>query len=705
MKGQTIVLRNAGLWIAFALMSLGMSASAQTQGQVQQEPQPCPTTSTTSPNGTQGSNPSASANNVATAVKNLGGLFHKKKTTTANPNPCAPAAAGTTTTNANATTPGRGAAAAPGATTGINVDKPFTPPADVKIDVVQLAPYSQGTGFYVSPHGTHVLTPSHSGSRVQMIYDGVAGPVFDSFAIGRGGVAAFSADGSHYGYCGVSGDQMSIIVDGKEVGTSNQLEVDHFDCQVFFSPNSKHFYYITRAGSDTSHVHARFVIDGKDELDFGDLDTSNLVFSPDGEHYAAVLYPYPPKPGMELVVDGKISSWPGGSPIWSADSEHLFTLALAQSGKIQILYRDGQQVMSASRVRLGVLPTKIGLTAPPASDTPVAIAYNTNGDAGGVIREEWYLAVNGKQVPGSLIQKTGGSSGAAQIMNLIVNQDGKHYAAIYKGANSKEYLFSDGKRGRYYDSINAATVQFTSGTSQPIYVAANGGAQYLIVGDQETAVPNIEAIIVSPVGDHVGTEGFSGVIDGKPLNLSGANPLNTQVNGFSFTPDGNHYGYIVRTGGTLTLYVDGVPDTTHTWTLPGTDIKQQGGLWTAGSNIAYVCAPTGPAAGNQFGLCLNGKYAYFGPRPLFANLTLTPDASHIFFFERTGQGGFRLFLDGVPLVESFYMAPSGFPENTWEMEPDGRLQILAQDNTGIKRYTITPSSSTSVASLVGSAGH
>jgi hypothetical protein len=701
-----------------ALAALGTTALAQTQGQAQ--PQPCPAagaanTTATKNNGTaatvsndanQVSNTvTSTANSAASAMKSIGNLFHKKNANTATANPCAPAATPASMPASGAPAPSSAArrnataSAAPAAnSTGINWDKPFTPPADVKIDVTRMAPFSQGTPFYVSPHGTHVATPGHSGSRVQMTYDGVAGPVFDSFATGRANVVSFSQDGSHYGYCGISGETLTVIVDGKAVGTSNQLEADHFDCQVFFSPNSKHFYYISHAGPDLMHVHARFVIDGKTEVDFGDANPQNFVFSPDGEHFAAVMYPYPPgRQSMELVVDGKISSWPGGSPVWSADSRHLFTMG--QSGQTQILYRDGQQLMTATNISLASLPIKTGLTAPPAGDAPVAIAHNSNNGAGGVLREQWYLAMNGKQIPGTLLEKTGGG-GAAQIRNLFVSHDGKHYAAIFVGANGKQYLFSDGKRGQYYDGINPTTVQFTSGTSQPVYVAINGGVQYLIVGTQETAVPNIGSIIVGPVGDHVATEGDGGVIDGKPLNLSGGNPANTQVSGFAFTPDGNHYAYIVRGRSSLTLYVDGVPDTAHSWISPAAVVSNQAPLWTAGSNIVYLCASTNPAAGDQYGLCFDGKYAYFGPRPIFNNLTLTPDASHIFFYEGIAQGGFRLFLDGVPLLENFPMAPAGFPAGTWEMEPDGRLQILAQDNTGIKRYTITPSSSTSLAPLV-----
>ncbi len=701
------------------------TASAQAQN-TSAAPQNCgATTASTAPSGTtppangqngQNQTIQQSAQNVENAAKQVGSIFKKKPSSSnssATPAPCPPATA-TANPPANpaaGATPaaGRGAPAAsapPTATTGVNWNKPFTPPADVKIDVAQLGAVPQGSLFYVSPHGTHVAIQGHAGSRVQMIVDGVPGPVFDSFTSFGSVSLWFSPDGNHYGYCGVSSDHFTVIVDGKQVGTSPDLYISSFDCRIVFSPNSKHFYIISHAGTDANHVHARLIIDGKQEVDIGDVNEQNLIFSPDGEHFAAYLYEYPGKPGpngtgaMELVVDGKIMNWPGSAPVWSSDSAHLFTMGQSQQG--QILYRDGQQVMTASQITLGsalFMPSNPG---PPAADAPVAIAHTSNGGAGGVLKEQWYLTVNGKQVPGTLLEKTGGA-GSAQIMNLFVSKDGKHYAAIMRGANSKEYLFADGKRGLDYAGINPTSVQFTSGTFEPIYIAVNANVQYLIVGSQETAVPNIGSIIIDPVGDHVATEGDGGVFDGQPLNLSGGNPANTQVHALSFSPDGKNYAYVVLgRGGALTLYVDGAPDTTHSWITPPTGDKTS--LWTQGSNIVYECGSTNPATSNQIGLCFDGKYGYMAANPVFGNFTLTPDASHIYFTAGISAGGFRLFLDGVPLLEGFPLSVGAYQPSTWEIEPDGRLQILAQDNTGIKRYTITPGTSTSLAALVGGAG-
>lgn len=53
---------------------------------------------------------------------------------------------------------------------------PFSLPAGTKVEPTLLASQQQGAQFSVSPHGVHMATQSHTGSRPVMIYDGVPGP-------------------------------------------------------------------------------------------------------------------------------------------------------------------------------------------------------------------------------------------------------------------------------------------------------------------------------------------------------------------------------------------------------------------------------------------------------------------------------------------------------------------------------------------------
>src|SRR5208283_5038632 len=108
------------------------------------------------------------------------------------------------------------------ANTSANTTGPFTPPPGTKIDPVLLAPSMPGAGFFVSPHGIHMATLGHSGSRSTIIYDGVEGPKFDQIFGGPGAIT-FSPDGSRYAYCGRQGSDFVVMVDSKEMFRDSQV--------------------------------------------------------------------------------------------------------------------------------------------------------------------------------------------------------------------------------------------------------------------------------------------------------------------------------------------------------------------------------------------------------------------------------------------------------------------------------------------------
>jgi len=149
------------------------------------------------------------------------------------------------------------------------------------------------------------------------------------------------------------------------------------------------------------------------------------------------------------------------------------------------------------------------------------------------------------------------------------------------------------------------------------------------------------------------------------------------------------------------MIVDGVPQLAY-YFAGGT----QAGLWSPDSkHLAFICAPADPAApANHVGLCLDGRYIHLG-QASFGNVTFSPDSNHVYFTQSIAQGGFRLYADGRPVLEGY---PTGggvgaFGKETFEMHPDGTLVLVAQDNTGLKRYSITASPSSSVAALLGGA--
>src|SRR5262249_54445496 len=143
-----------------------------------------------------------------------------------------------------------------------------------KVEETVMAPLAPQAKFFISPHGVHVATAENSGSRAVIYYDGVPGPKFDEIVGGQinssddaGGVA-FSPDGKHFAYCGRSGDEMVVMVDGKEFLRTTESNMGRFDgssCKLGFTSNSKHVFLYSAAIRSTSRGDGRirFIFDGK----------------------------------------------------------------------------------------------------------------------------------------------------------------------------------------------------------------------------------------------------------------------------------------------------------------------------------------------------------------------------------------------------------------------------------------------------------
>ncbi len=239
---------------------------------------------------------------------------------------------------------------------------PFTPPPGTKIEPTAMAPMQQGAQFAVSPHGVHVATLSHNGSRPVIIYDGAVGPQFDQlFMEGGGGhPVIFSLDGNHWAYCGANEAQWTVMLDGKpqSQGTDNvNGGVSTQSCSLGFTSNSQHLFY-TSASSTTPSSHTyRFVFDGKSSAKGSSADLRDFAFSPDGNHAAYFLSDLTNdgSPGR-LVIDGVAPPYASGAPQWTADSQHLYTIRNIpnpqRGGTMMEVLLDGKPFMRADYARL-----------------------------------------------------------------------------------------------------------------------------------------------------------------------------------------------------------------------------------------------------------------------------------------------------------------------------------------------------------------
>lgn len=589
---------------------------------------------------------------------------------------------------------------------------PIHPPHGTKVEETVLAPLAPGARFFISPRGVHVATLENSGSRAVMYYDGVPGPKFDEIVGGQMGSAAgqvaFSPDGKRYAYCGRSGTEMVVMVDGKEFMRSSESNLGRFDvtsCKLGFTSNSQHVFFISDAVTSTMRGggRTRFIFDGKEVpgsasvMGGGKQDLTDISFSPDGNHFALIVTDPADEAKWGLVVDGKMAPYRGSPVAWSADSQHLYTtIRHPRPTGYEEAMLDGKPFLRADQLELHVAP---------ASNMWVAVV-----NAG--IRNPsptQFLVVSGKKVPGSEIVHQGG----AMIDQIVFSPDGKHYAARYSTTQNRQYLFVDGKRAQEYQTVGH--IVFTADSSQVTYTSSTNGKPYAIIGDQESEAclaesspPVMEthgALTVAAVGGRAGTVcGLTGgaptvYLDGKTATLAGGAQGGTDLR---FSPDGHHYAYrAVFQGGAQRLVIDGAVQMSSNLGTPS--IPRFHYIFSPDSqHIAVDSAPPTDTGVYGSGLFLDGKYIPVAANPGMKRLEFTADSKHIVWAQGVpSRDALRIFVDGKAVAEGETAISATSKEGWWDMGPDGSLSVLAQDQNNLKRITITPSGETSLAALGG----
>lgn len=420
-------------------------------------------------------------------------------------------------------------------------------------------------------------------------------------------------------------------------------------------------------------------------------DLREFGFSPDGDHFAYVwTNPAARAAGSEkLIVDGKIAPYVGGAPQWTADSQHLFTTVRTGGTHPSVdILLDGKPYIRADFVRMFI---------PPVGNMNIAQV----GKMSGVPTPSTVLMIGGKVVPGSEHPGAGGDN------DLTFSADGKHYAAKYNLPNGHQYAFADGKRGQEYTRLDLfhgyreasqqqKIVRFTPDGS-PIYVGFNGTAQFVNVNNQEwPQLHSLTEVAISPTGNHVLASGLHQLeVDGKSVSMPDAD----QIYSLQFSSDGAHMAMAVQSRAGITVFLDGTPQTAFGAVVQNDSVFS---FSPDGKHLAYFCRSSNPAAGNDQGVCLDGKYVSVGTTTpqglLFSN-----DSNHLFWYKRTPQSGFRAYIDGNPVYDGFIPVVSGFVKETWQTDRTSGLLFLSRDESGFKRVSVTPSAETSLATLVGGA--
>jgi thiol-disulfide isomerase/thioredoxin len=584
--------------------------------------------------------------------------------------------------------------------------------ANARVEESVVAPFQAGAAYIMSPAGLRVATITMRGSRHVILVDGVAGPLFDqklqingkAFYERNSGMnisgqlppMVFSADGQRFAYCGRLGDEIVIVVDGKEsVRLPNRQHSGLFDQgPLGFSPGGKHFYYVYNDGSAT-----RLVMNGQagPEIAFG--SAISIVFSPDDKRWAYATMPVGKRDEMMLIVDGKEAKYVAGPVAYSQlvfqSDGKLVCVATAKDGASVLV--DGKPVVRAASIPEVAVSAKGGRLAAfivkPGQAQPA-------------------LWLDGKEIAGT--------DGVAEV---LFSPDGKRYAAVV-GRPGRQWVVADGRKQNEYAGVRGNKnrgalfgISFTADSSKLVYTAGSGSAHFVVVEGEESdgfqSTP--PRVSLSAKGAHIAyhgqavTDSFQQrtvVVDGRKYQA----PNTIVHDSLTFSPDGSRHAWRVSRVSPDYVFVDGQelgfnrasmffsPDGKHV-VVAGTQEKT-----------------------NQYGLFVNGTLVHDGKKS--GNLrdyrAFTPDSRHLYWTAATVEGGkvmnWTLYLDGQPTV-TFTRPHSSIPfiptahfrggdeyfdriPNAWQMADDGTLTFLEWTGDAVKRFRVTPSRTTSVATLL-----
>ncbi|MDQ3697089.1 MAG: recombinase family protein [Gemmatimonadota bacterium] len=418
-------------------------------------------------------------------------------------------------------------------------------------------------------------------------------------------------------------------------------------------------------------------------------------------YYINAAAPGGAQPRMVFIVDGKPAGYSGGAPQFTADGKSLFTQVPAPGGAGVDVLMDGKPVMRVQQ--------QVHLHMAPAGSLVIGVVMQGSGATA-----VSYLTAGNKKVPGSECTQ------GAHYTRVDFSDDGNHFAAPCQ-AHTRAFVIADGKKGQEYERIMSGI--FFTADGRPVYQAQSGGKQFVIAGDQESDAyqaihgntPNLHGpmsgaeragIPAEIRGNRVGFVASSApnsyvvVVDGKAAPMAYAGEL-------GFSPDGSRYAHVASAGGAQEhqLVLDGVTQKGMAFAQAPRQLWERRYVFSPnGKHVAY--AAHNPRFPGSQGVAVDGKLMRLPDAHSVYNFTFTPDSEHLIWVSRSGRAARHLIhVDGEVALD----LPSNLeleqgPGPQWSMGKDGVLTFIAQDGDKIKRYRVTPGTSTSVQAMVGAGG-
>ena len=376
----------------------------------------------------------------------------------------------------------------------------------------------------------------------------------------------FSADSSACAYVVQDPKGMYAVIGGVESKPCFEI----LKSDIFAIPGGKGFAWFARAKAGGKNY---VVINGEDgkELD----EVGNLVFSPDGKHWA---YAIRTGEKMYFLIDskptGEYDAVVGASFSWSADNLHYAFSAIKgkDAAAKAVVLIDGKElegIDSTSPVRVFFSPDS-QRTAFVTSDGKAMTAYIDGKKAktydrilGDTVRfspdskRVAYLA--GKMPKGAdkgstfyVVDGTETNAYEQIVLNsLMFSPDSKRFAFVVakdlpNNGGKRFQAIIDGLGGAEYEDLRAA--QFSADSRHFAYLARRANRTYAVVDNTEgVGYEAVSSLLYSSDSKHMAYIAFRDksafvVLD----NVEGPNYAGIVEGTMSFSPDGQHLAFEAR---------------------------------------------------------------------------------------------------------------------------------------------------------------
>jgi hypothetical protein len=585
--------------------------------------------------------------------------------------------------------------------------------ADPTVVQDPLGPDGDTLGCSLSPKGDHAAALANKGTHYVILYDGAEQLKVDALLYGTGATdlyraptyyggqvpIIFSDDGAHYAYIARVGDDYVVMLDGKELLKAPlRTSPAPGKLPLTFSAKGKHLFYSdSQPGNDSYMV----VVDGKSGPATHQLP--NVLFSPDGEHYAYVGAYSNQGVGQWSFVDGRQVNYFGELKPYTGHNVLISQVSIPGGGTGLVI--NGKPAIKAARLD----PMWI---SPDGLQMAVVVTPDQTQPS--------VLTINGKMVDGTQ---------GLNIEKVYFSPDGKRWAALCNKKTGSKFMIVDGQKGQDYADIPASTASsdnvahwhaimddpnsgdysayqllapgFTADSSKFVYLAGAAGREFLIVdGNESNGYQGFNFVpILSVVGNRIGVIGTAQnnkqhlLIDGAEINIGAAATSGTgqAMKQLTFSADARHYYFLLG----MQLFVDNVAQ-------PGGVI---GNYYVSpdSNHFAY----SGTVAGRPPALIVDGKAISDTPG-MVGRIFFSPDGQHVYWWS-TGNwaalGGtrdsMRLFVDGKPTSVHFLAPINGYTIKC-SFSADDVLTFVGLTDGNLVRYHVT---SDTTLSAVFAAAH